>query len=134
MFGMGTGVSLRSCTPTIRHDDLSVDMPAEPRKRPTGTNESQSLRREAELKSRLRSCSAEDFFKPTTSQRVAMRRRMVGGRASTVSTARLKTLLSVHLRPINLVVYQGSFVFRLASLILWGASRLDAFSGYPCRM
>ena len=62
-----------------------------------------------------------------------MRRRMVGGRASTVSTARLKTLLSVHLRPINLVVYQGSFVFRLASLILWGASRLDAFSGYPCR-
>ena len=35
-------------------------------------------------------------------------RRVVGGRALTVSTARLKTLLPLHLRPINLVVYQGS--------------------------
>jgi hypothetical protein len=52
---------------------------------------------------------------------------------STVSTAQLKALLPVHMRPINLVVYQGSFVFRQASLILWGASCLDAFSSYPCR-
>jgi|NOAtaT_5_FD_contig_121_308409_length_1047_multi_9_in_0_out_0_2 hypothetical protein len=51
----------------------------------------------------------------------------------TVSTAQLRTSLSVHLRPINLVVYQGSHVLRLANLVLRGASRLDAFSGYPCR-
>jgi hypothetical protein len=54
-------------------------------------------------------------------------------RTSTVSTAQLKAFLPVHSRPINLVVYQGSFVFRLASLISRGASHLDAFSGYPCR-
>ncbi len=60
-------------------------------------------------------------------------RRLVGmTKRSTVSTAQLRTLLSVHMRPINLVVYQGSFVLRPASLILRGASRLDAFSGYPC--
>jgi len=39
----------------------------------------------------------------------------------------------MHARPINLVVYQGSFVLRLPSIILRGASRLDAFSVYPCR-
>ena len=54
-------------------------------------------------------------------------------RTSTVSTAQLRAFLPLHLRPINLVVYQGSYVFRLASLISRGASRLDAFSGYPCR-
>ena len=54
-------------------------------------------------------------------------------RASTVSTTPLKDSHPVHAWPINLVVYQGSFVFRQASLILRGASRLDAFSGYPCR-
>jgi hypothetical protein len=61
-------------------------------------------------------------------------RRLVGvTKHSTVSTAQLRAFLPVHLRPINLVVFQGSFVLRQANLIFGGASRLDAFSGYPCR-
>jgi len=51
----------------------------------------------------------------------------------TVSTAQLKAFLPLHLRPINVVVFHGSFVLRQPSLISRGASRLDAFSGYPCR-
>jgi len=51
----------------------------------------------------------------------------------TVRTAPLKAFLPLHPRPINLVVYQGSFVLRQPSLILRGASSLDAFSFYPCR-
>lgn len=61
-------------------------------------------------------------------------RRPVGVvKPSTVRTAQLKALLPLHMRPINLVVFQGSFVLRQPSLILRGASRLDAFSVYPCR-
>ena len=36
-----------------------------------------------------------------------------------------------HLLPINLVVFKGSYYFRMGYLILRGASRLDAFSVYP---
>ncbi len=51
---------------------------------------------------------------------------------STVSTGQLKTFLPLHFRPINLVVFQGSLVPKArGTLILRGASRLDAFSGYP---
>jgi hypothetical protein len=53
-------------------------------------------------------------------------------RHSTVRTAPLKAFLPLHARPINLVVFQGSFVLRQANLIFGGASRLDAFSVYPC--
>ena len=48
---------------------------------------------------------------------------------STVSNAQLKAFRPLHLRPINLVVSEGSH----PCLILRGASHLDAFSGYPCR-
>ncbi len=47
-----------------------------------------------------------------------------------ISTGKLHTLLRVHTRPINVVVYhdsQGILVFRLVS-------RLDAFSGYLVRI
>ena len=65
---------------------------------------------------------------------IEIARRLVGmTKRSTVSTAQLRAFQPVHLRPINLVVYQGSFVLRQASLIFRGASHLDAFSGYPCR-
>ncbi len=48
-----------------------------------------------------------------------------------ISTGLLKTLLSLHIQPINLVVYQGSYPVNLVGdLILEPASRLDAFSGY----
>ena len=52
---------------------------------------------------------------------------------STVRTASLNGFLRLHVRPINLVVYEGSFVLRHGMFILRWASRLDAFSDYPCR-
>ena len=47
----------------------------------------------------------------------------------TISTGQLNALLRLHLRPIDEVVYFGSQGY----LVLRGASRLDAFSGYPFR-
>ena len=47
----------------------------------------------------------------------------------TISTGQLNALLHLHLRPIDEVVYLGSQGY----LVLRGASRLDAFSGYPFR-
>ena len=48
-----------------------------------------------------------------------------------ISKCQLSTLLHLHLIPIYLVVFKGSYC--LGYLILRGASRLDAFSVYPCR-
>ena len=51
-----------------------------------------------------------------------------------ISTGLLQTLPSFQIRPINLVVYQGSYsLMGMGELILRSASRLDAFSGYPIR-
>ena len=52
-----------------------------------------------------------------------------------ISTGQLKGLLPLHLRPINQVVFLGSYParMRVGDLILWWASRLDAFSAYPVR-
>ena len=51
-----------------------------------------------------------------------------------ISTGLLRTLLCFQIRPINLVVYQGSYsLMGMGELILRSASRLDAFSGYPIR-
>ena len=47
-----------------------------------------------------------------------------------ISTGKLKALLPLHIPPINLVVFQGSLVLAEGDLILWRASRLDAFSVY----
>ena len=47
----------------------------------------------------------------------------------TISTGQLNALLRLHLRPIDVVVYHGPQGY----LVLRGASRLDAFSGYPVR-
>ena len=46
-----------------------------------------------------------------------------------ISTGQLSTLLHLHLQPIDVVVFHGSQGY----LVLRGASRLDAFSGYPVR-
>ncbi len=46
-----------------------------------------------------------------------------------ISTGQLNALLRLHLRPIDVVVFHGS----QGDLVLKGASRLDAFSGYPVR-
>ena len=48
-----------------------------------------------------------------------------------ISISQLHTLLHFHLWPIYLVVFKGSYRFRMGYLILRGASRLDAFSVYP---
>ena len=47
----------------------------------------------------------------------------------TISTGQLNASLRLHLRPIDVVVYHGPQGY----LVLKGASRLDAFSGYPVR-
>ena len=46
-----------------------------------------------------------------------------------ISTSQLNALLRLHLWPIDVVVYHGPQGY----LVLRGASRLDAFSGYPVR-
>ena len=46
-----------------------------------------------------------------------------------ISTGQLNALLRLHLRPIDVVVFHGPQGY----LVLRGASRLDAFSGYPFR-
>ena len=48
-----------------------------------------------------------------------------------ISDSQLHTLLHFHLCPIYLVVFKGSYCFRMRYLILRGASHLDAFSVYP---
>ena len=55
--------------------------------------------------------------------------------ARPISIGKLKTLLPLHTRPINLVVFEGPLVYLAAEgyLILRWASHLDAFSGYPFR-
>jgi hypothetical protein len=50
-----------------------------------------------------------------------------------ISNGQLHALLHFHLRPINLIVSQGSYYLRMGYLISRGASRLDAFSVYPFR-
>ena len=51
-----------------------------------------------------------------------------------ISTGLLHTLLCFQIRPINLVVYQGSYSLKgMGEFISRPASRLDAFSGYPIR-
>ena len=51
-----------------------------------------------------------------------------------ISTGLLRALPLLHSRPIDLVVYQGSYSLKgMGELISRLASRLDAFSGYPIR-
>ena len=51
-----------------------------------------------------------------------------------ISTGKLNALLHVHLRPINLVVFEGPLATYVEGyLIFGGASCLDAFSAYPFR-
>ena len=60
---------------------------------------------------------------------------LYGQASRVISTGQLHTLPCVHIPPIHLVVYKGpSGTSRVqGGLILGGASRLDAFSGYPVR-
>ena len=49
-----------------------------------------------------------------------------------ISITQLHTLLHFHLWPIYHIVYVGPYSFQMGYLIFRGASRLDAFSVYPC--
>ena len=50
-----------------------------------------------------------------------------------ISTGQLNPSQGVHLRPMYPVVSGTPYFLRMGYLILEAASRLDAFSGYPCR-
>ncbi len=50
-----------------------------------------------------------------------------------ISGARLRASRPLHLRPIDLVVFEGPYHFRVGGPISGSASRLDAFSAYRCR-
>ena len=52
---------------------------------------------------------------------------------SAVSTGSLSGSPHVHVRPIDLVVFQEPSSLRTGDLVLRGVSRLDAFSVYPGR-
>src|ERR1700722_337611 len=61
--------------------------------------------------------------------------RLYGQASRAISTGQLSALLRVHTRPINHVVFVGPLgeSSSQGDLVLGGASRLDAFSGYPVR-
>ena len=48
-----------------------------------------------------------------------------------ISIGQLNMLPCLHLQPINLIIFKGSYFRRMGNLVLRGASRLDAFSVYP---
>src|SRR5205085_10364994 len=51
-----------------------------------------------------------------------------------ISTGLLRMSPSFQIRPINLVIFQGSYSLKgMGELISRSASHLDAFSGYPIR-
>ena len=51
-----------------------------------------------------------------------------------ISNSQLHVLPHFHLCPIYLVVFKGSYFFRMGYLILRGASRLDALAFIPSRL
>ena len=61
------------------------------------------------------------------------RLRLYGRASRAISTGSLSALLRVHTQPINQVVFLGPLggSSPQGDLVLGGASRLDAFSGYP---
>jgi hypothetical protein len=61
------------------------------------------------------------------------KKRINAAKRSAVSTGQLSVLPHVHLRPIDLVVFQEPSSLRTGDLVLQGVSRLDAFSVYPGR-
>ena len=60
--------------------------------------------------------------------------KLSGSSPRPISTAWLNVSRRLHLQPINLVVLQGSYLFKTVGyLILRSVSCLDAFSVYPIR-
>ena len=62
------------------------------------------------------------------------RARADGAEPSAISTAPLRPSRGLHARPIDQLVWLGPYLVDLVGTLISGrASRLDAFSGYPCR-
>ena len=76
-------------------------------------------------------CNREDSWEPESKGTGGI----YGQAARPISTGKLNPFLGLHLRPINLVIFEGPSVpfTREGDLILRWASHLDAFSGYPDR-
>jgi hypothetical protein len=117
VFGMGTGVAIRVCSPGKR-SDAGPGGPAP----------------------FVYKLVAVRLFSRAWARQVGPRRRAVTAeerinavKRLAVSTGQLRPLLALHTRPIDLVVYQEPSVLRHGDLILEWVSRLDAFSVYPGR-
>ena len=76
-------------------------------------------------------CSGMQAFLPQPSVSQPLLSFLLRSSLRPISDSQLHTLLYFHLCPIYLVVFKGSYCFRMGYLILRGASRLDAFSVYP---
>ena len=61
---------------------------------------------------------------------ILINKKLVKLSSRAISNGQLNTLLCLHFRPINLLTLEGSYSFRLGSLIFRLVSRLDAFSVY----
>ena len=117
VFGMGTGVSSRVCSP-------------ESRVRPRG---GAAVEQEGSGKGwTLRALAWRDGGEACPVG-VPAEQGINAAKRSAVSTGWLRVLLPLHARPIDLVVFQEPSYLRTGDLILRGVSRLDAFSVYPGR-
>jgi hypothetical protein len=75
---------------------------------------------------------ASERLENCTSARNSRAKRKTTSSPRPISTGQLSGLPRLYRRPINLVVYQGSYSLKgMGELISRSASRLDAFSGYP---
>jgi hypothetical protein len=120
VFGMGTGGTIQVCSP---------------RKARESTPHQQLL-------SNIRTCW-RGVLVPIVWQREKLQsslpwpegaeKRINAAKRSAVSTGQLSVLPHVHLRPIDLVVFQEPSSLRTGDLVWQGVSRLDAFSVYPGR-
>ena len=105
LFGMGRGVS-----PTPKPPEIVRDRPGLAPRTPVLTDPQNHT-----------ACQHHGYQKYPSSPRP-------------ISTGLLRVLPRFQIRPINLVVYQGSYSLKgMGELISRPASRLDAFSGYPIR-
>jgi hypothetical protein len=119
VFGMGTGVAPPESPPgmvELTHSNFSPDRPHE---------SDYCTSRDG-----LRSTAPETGHGIGTTGSIQL---LLEASPRPISTARL-SLSALHLRPINLVVSQGTYPLdAVGDLILGWVSRLDAFSAYPVR-
>lgn len=139
VFGMGTGVAPSAWPPERRPAEVFRSAG----RVGFGLGQACSRRGGAALHAPIASLEQESFAGPKRPARPTLRRSIppaalvAGGRSgwssrSAVRTGRLRRLPALHVRPIDLVVFQEpSRTNSAGNLVSEGASRLDAFSAYP---